>query len=151
MGKRNAVLWFAILAAAALLGACQPVRRAPALSITLFKADDQAQTRWEGADLILDVSSPSGIGGMNLAWQGAFPSESLVVRLRLKGLEGLSVADETGAAALSVASSPPYEARNEAAAPDIAIQHGEGWFDVRLGPAWLQTGSLNVEWVDFYR
>jgi hypothetical protein len=139
------------LAAVALLAACQPVRTAPDWEVMLFKAEDQAQARWEGPDLVLDILSPSGIGGMRLTWPGDLPSGALVLRLHLAGLEGLRVTNEAGAAALAVTSSPPYDVRAEGKIADITIQRAEGWFDVRLGPTWLQTGSLAVEWVDFYR
>lgn len=148
--KNNVALWLAILAAA-LLAACQPVRNTPTVMVTPYKVADEAQVRWEGADLIVDILSPSGISGVHLVWPDNLPSDSVILRLHLRGLESLRVKNLTGMAALSVASSPPYEVRSEGKAADITIQRQLGRFDVHLGPTWLQAGSLAVEWVDFYR
>ena len=152
MGKRKScvALWLAVVAAA-LLAACQPVRNQPVMTVTPFKAADEAQVRWEGADLIVDIRSPSGISAAQLAWQDRLPSASLVLRLHLRGLEGLQVTNPAAMAALSVASSPPYDVRAEGKTTDITSQRQPGWFDVRFGPSWLEAGSLDVEWVDFYR
>ena len=73
------------------------------------------------------------------------------LRLHLEGLEGLQVTDGASEASLSVENTAPYAVHGEGAHGEIDVQRGEGMFVVRLGRTWLQTGSLDVRWVDFYR
>jgi hypothetical protein len=153
---RAMLLVLAGLAACALLAACQPVRQPPPLTVTPAKPGDQAQVRAAGETVVIDLYSPSGIGAAQITWPGALEAEALLLRLHLNGLEGLQVSSASRHAALSVDNAPPYIVRSAdgaaiSSALDIDVQRGEGAFTVRLGPAWLQDGSLAVQWVDFYR
>ena len=157
-----------LLLIAPLLTACQPVRGLPPLMLMLTKPDDRAGLRWEGRDLALDLHSPGGIGGVRLSWRDNLAGSvslgelldggSLVLRLPLRGLEGLHVWGSAGEASLSVLSSPPYTVRSEGGAAGsaggvtgITIERQEDGFSVRLDRPWLEGGSLAVDWVDFYR
>ena len=150
--KRWAAVWLGWLICAALaVGGCQPVRGAPPLAVTLSKAEDTAQARWQGSAILLEIASPSGIGGAHLTWAGDLGAEALVLRLPLAGLEGLAVRNSASEATLSVSSSPPYTVRAEGGSEGVTVTREDGGFDVRLEGAWLQSGSLDVEWIDFYR
>ena len=59
------------------------------IDVTLDKRDDSATATTEDGRAIIDVTSVSGIGGLN-ATAGEWPAE-VVVRLRLRGLEGLEI------------------------------------------------------------
>lgn len=144
------------LLACMLLGACQPVRQPPALAVTLAKSEDQAQLRWEGDTAAIDLYSASGIGAATITWPGEPPAAPLLLRLHLRGLEGLQVAAGAQQAALSVDNAPPYTVRVEGgsaepATVDLDVERANGVFSVWLGQSWLQNGGLNVQWVDFYR
>jgi hypothetical protein len=121
------------------------------LTVTPAKPADSTQVRWEGASLVVDLYSPSGIGAARITWPGEMKAEALLLRLHLAGLEGFQVTDGAQQAALSVGSTPPYPVHAEGSAQDIDVQRGEGVYEVRLGPTWLQSGGLDVQWVDFYR
>ncbi len=148
MGKR---MWWALLALALVLAACRPVSGEPPLTVTLTKADDQAEVRWHAPNLVVDINSLSGIGGLGLAWQGDLRGAALLLRLHLSGLEGLQVTNGAQTASLSVAGTPPYTVRAEGDAQGIAVQREEGVFTISIPADWLQAGRLDVQWVDFYR
>ena len=141
-----------LLTVMTLLTACRPVRQPPAPAVILSKPDDQALVRWEGDAISIDIHSPSGIGAAQIAWPGgATPRDGLLLRLHLNGLEGLQISNGTQQAALSVENAPPYTVRFEGETQAIDVQRSEGVFIVRLGQDWLQTNSLDVQWIDFYR
>lgn len=153
---RALTVLFIGLAACTLLAACQPVRQPPALTMTLAKDEDAAQVRWQEEAAVVDIYSPSGIGAATVAWPGDLPGGALVLRLHLKGLEGLQVAGGDRQAALAVDNAPPYAVRVEGEAADpqvlgIDVRRGDGVFTVRLDQSWLQGGDLEVRWIDFYR
>lgn len=76
------------LLAALLLGGCAGGNMA-AIDVTLDKADDRATVTMDDGRAVIDVTSASGIGGLT-ATANAWPEE-VVVRLRLRGLEGLEI------------------------------------------------------------
>lgn len=150
MSKR--MWWLASLVVALLLAAaCRPVSGEPTFTVTLTKADDQAEVRWHDPNLVVDITSPSGIGGLGLAWQGSLRGEALLLRLHLSGLEGLQITNGVQTASLSVANSPPYSASTEGDTQGVLVQREEGVFTVTVPAAWLQADRLDVQWVDFYR
>ena len=80
----------ALLAALLLLGGCAGGNDAMStIDVTLDKRDDQATITTEGDRAVIDVTSFSGIGGLKAA-ADEWPAE-VVVRLRLRGLEGLTI------------------------------------------------------------
>ena len=60
-----------------------------AIDVTLDKAADRAAVTTEGGRAVIDVTSAGGIGGLT-ATAETWPEE-VVVRLRLRGLEGLEI------------------------------------------------------------
>ena len=76
------------LLAALLLGGCAGGNM-PAIDVTLDKHDDKVTVTTEDGRAVIDVTSASGIGGLT-ATADAWP-EAVVVRLRLRGLEGLEI------------------------------------------------------------
>lgn len=153
---RAMLLLLAGLTALALLAACQPVRQPPALTVTPARAGDQATVRWQGEAPVVDIYSPGGIGAAQINWPATLQAPALLLRLHLEGLEGLQVTSASHYAALSVDNAPPHMVRSAdgaaiSTALDLDVQRDENVFTVRLGPAWLQDGSLAVQWVDFYR
>ena len=77
------------LLAALLLGGCAGSNMS-AIEVTLDKPiDDRATVTTEDGRAVIDVTSAGGIGGLT-ATADAWP-EAVVVRLRLRGLEGLEI------------------------------------------------------------
>ena len=77
------------LLAALLLGGCAGSNMS-AIEVTLDKPiDDRATVTTEDGRAVIDVTSAGGIGGLT-ATAGEWPAE-VVVRLRLRGLEGLEI------------------------------------------------------------
>ena len=62
------------------------------IAVTLDKAsEDTATVRVEDGRAVIDVTSPSGIGGLTATLSGGKWPEEVVVRLRLRGLERLEI------------------------------------------------------------
>jgi hypothetical protein len=148
---RSPLIVLILLATLSLLAGCRPVRPPPALGVTLSKPDDTARLSWEGDLAVVEIVSPSGIGSVQLDWEAETPAAPLLLRLHLKGLEGLEVSNGVRRAAVSVDNAPPYVARMEGETQEIEVRRGSGVFLVSLHHPWLQAGGLEVRWVDFYR
>jgi hypothetical protein len=73
------------------------------IDVTLDKADDRATVTTEDGRAVIDVTSAGGIGGLT-AKADAWPEE-VVVRLRLRGLEGLEIRYGDATIATGVSSS----------------------------------------------
>ena len=86
-GKIGRTVAVALLAAL-LLGGCAGGDM-PAIDVTLDKHDDKVMVTTEDGRAVIEVTSFSGIGGLT-ATADAWP-EAVVVRLRLRGLEGLEI------------------------------------------------------------
>ena len=74
-----------------------------AIDVTLDKADDRATVTTEDGRAVIDVTSAGGIGGLT-ATAETWPEE-VVVRLRLRGLEGLEIRYGDATIATGVSSS----------------------------------------------
>ncbi|MBP6788901.1 MAG: hypothetical protein KA170_15025 [Candidatus Promineofilum sp.] len=85
---RRVLVGAALLVALWALAGCAGGNMA-AIDVTLDKADDRATVTTEDGRVVIDVTSISGIGGLT-ATADEWPAE-VVVRLRLRGLEGLEI------------------------------------------------------------
>ncbi len=86
-GKIGRTVAVALLAAL-LLGGCAGGNM-PAIDVTLDKHDDKVMVTTEDGRAVIEVTSFSGIGGLT-ATADEWPEE-VVVRLRVRGLEGLTI------------------------------------------------------------
>ena len=82
----GAVLLVALLALAGCAGGGNGVN---SIDVTLDKHDDKVTVTTEDDRAIIEVTSVTGIGGLT-ATADAWPEE-VVIRLRLRGLEGLGI------------------------------------------------------------
>ncbi len=175
--------WLGLVAVGLALGlaACR-VQPGEALvaRATTDKADNQVQTRVENGKLVVDVFSPSGIGSADVELTGAQRPATIVIRLHLKGLEGLTFTYPNATVQVAVASSGDHTVSQQAnvvalPSPARAIDSASPyWLAVRLvgkdgapGKVPLQDGYVEVtppqdfrqgnyqgfslEWIDFYR
>ncbi len=160
----------------ALLTACAPVAPQPVASVTTDRPDTQVQVGESGDSAVVDVVSPTGIGGAQVAL--AAPPGALTVRLHLSGLEEYRFGYDDAQVLLSVSSHD--------ASVRQSVRVGEGseeeiepgspyWMDVRILDAGgavtttlpLHGGVIEVDappdffaqprqtfslsWIDFYR
>ena len=170
--------WFC-LAALVCLQACAPgAREVTEVEAHLGRPDTRITFDTSKAgSLVIEVTSPSGIGNADLAISGPIPKK-IVLRLLLKGLEKLDVAygQTTVTASLSGAADddvfeairlPSGEERD--ILPDssywmavTAVPAGDssatlplqdGYIEVVLPEHFLSSGerSLTLRWVDFFR
>lgn len=127
-----------VLATAAI--AAKPGR----LSIRTERTQDIARQVRDGRDVVIEVTSPSGIGRMTLApAAGAAWPSSLRMRLRyapgrpFRTLEGLDLT---------------VDGKVVATRDAMRVEAGRGWLEVVLPADVMASGKpLHVQWVDAYR
>lgn len=74
------------------LAACQPVLESnTVIDVTTQKPDDIAVVTLEDSRALIEVTSPSGIGGLTAALSAGEWPEEVAVRLHLRGLESLEI------------------------------------------------------------
>jgi hypothetical protein len=150
---------------------------AVALAATADRPDTRVTVSADAQQAIVDVSSPSGIGGATVAITSAVQPQKITLRLHLRGLEELrfTYGDTTISASISSAGDTSIHQTYRGAGPERAIAEGSPyWMQTRLVPAGgapatipLQDGYIEVEapqdflasgqttfaiqWVDFFR
>jgi hypothetical protein len=148
-----------------------------AFDIKTKKPADRIKVKIEGDSAMLDIFSPSGIGGATITLtQGQWP-KTVVLRLRLRGLESFNVSNGKIKLSVSVLShsgntkrlylseegkdgndgewEPGREIKvlDAAGKPVKGLPDKGGYFEIALPKALLenQPKSLELGWIDFYR
>jgi hypothetical protein len=148
------------------------------LDITLRKPADRAAASTDGQAKILTVTSPSGIGGATITPKAGKWPETVTIRLRLGGLESLTVSNGKATLSTSVSShgdgkaevhltesgkqksidsKSPYwmELRvlDAKGNPTKKIPVQDGYFEFTVPKALMGDGikSITLNWIDFYR
>ena len=155
------LLWFS-------LAACTGPRQGagPTFRATGLKGDPTILLTASNVTLLVDVTSPTGIGSARIEkTSGNWPPQ-IVMRLRLKGLESLKFTYADRTVNLEVPSSGMGGVIESAQVgsgtfapltPDspywMKVTPGEGYFDVTAPPDFFTSGAdqFVVEWIDFYR
>jgi hypothetical protein len=147
--------------------------------VTTRKADDRVTTELPGDQVIFTVTSASGIGSAAITRKGEVWPRSIILRLRLTGLERLRIGNGKATLSASVASSgnhktilslsagrkdefpiersSPYwtEIRilDDQAHPAKEIPLKEGMFELSLPQALFASNppTITLDWIDFYR
>jgi hypothetical protein len=142
----------------------------PSFNITAKKPVDQIKVTLEKDTAIFDVSSPSGIGGATITLaKGDWPS-TIVLRLHLHGLESFNVSNGKVKLVGSVLShsgetkrlylteddeerEPGTEIKvfDAAGKPVKGLPGKGGYFEIKLPQKLLQSKTLELGWIDFYR
>lgn len=151
------------------------------IEIMLDKQSDAALVEYRPGRLTIDVTSASGIGGLQAELaDGSWP-EQVLVRLRLRGLERLELSYGNYTIVTSISSTfdpaPPTTlytrdedgSVTETTSPEDAFQPAitphsltqetpviplqDGYFEVALPAHFFETGERNftLQWIDFYR
>jgi hypothetical protein len=112
--------------------------------------------------LLIDITSPTGIGGATIEkLSGQWPPK-VVMRLHVKGLESFTFRYAATIINGSVSSHGDNAVREESSTSGtlqsgdpnwIVVTPGEGYFDLEAPPAFLQSGEnrFTIAWIDFYR
>lgn len=162
-----------LLAALLCLAACRaPQGDSMKIRVDLAKEGDTAKVDHSDGRAVIDVSSATGIGHLTAQREAAHWPDEVVVRLRLKGLEQLTIAYDNVEILTGVSSSGdamPLVLRVtdesgavQAASPSAGIYYptirrGGGatdeFFEVTLPPHFHQAlpPSFELSWIDFYR
>ena len=147
--------------------------------VTTRKADDRVLVQLQGDRAVFTVTSPSGIGGATITREGERWSGSIILRLRLRGLERLRIG--TGKAILSASVSSSGDHRtilslSEGGKEEVSIERRspywteisildaqghpareiplkDGVFEVTLPHALFASNppTITLDWIDFYR
>ena len=157
----------------AALAACVdlPGQVLPQITVTLQKQDDHATVSTEGRSAVIDIRSPSGIGGADVTiGQGPMPAQ-ILTRFHLKGLENLEFRYGQTVVVVSVPTSggePSESVRRPgtgetAIGPDspywMAVRQSSGgsgpggYIEVAAPQDFLTGGNraFSLKWIDFYR
>jgi hypothetical protein len=126
------------------LALCASAAKPGPLSVSTERTQDIARQVRDGRGVVIDITSPSGIGRMTLApASGAAWPASLRLRLRyapdrpFRTLEGLD---------LSV------DGKVVATRDALRVEAGRAWLEVTLPVDVVMPGKpLRVQWVDAYR
>jgi hypothetical protein len=146
--------------------------REPVYDIATKKSQDSIQFETKGDTTILTIASPSGIGRAAISpKEGQWPKK-VVLRLRLKGLESLTISNGKVTLGASVSSHGDGGQRvflkdgdqekpvgkDDQYAMEIKMVGGEkvplkeGYFEMELPKAVLKDAkTLTISWIDFYR
>lgn len=170
----------ALLAIGVLLAACAPApaeQSPPVLSATAEGDGNSLEVAVDGRAVTIDVWSNRGIGGATVALlEGPAPA-ALALRLHLRAMEELRIADAAGTTVVSVSSGPGHAVSQRRIGPDgverdlepgapghlavVIVAAGgspdfpltDGHFSVALPPEILAEGdgAFTLRWVDFFR
>jgi dipeptidyl aminopeptidase/acylaminoacyl peptidase len=148
-------------------------KNAPRIDITSRKSGDRIEVEAEDGNIVLTVTSPSGIGSATVTPEdGKWPSK-LVLRLRLKGLESLTISHEqvTLVASFSSHGDSQHRVYVKAGGQETPLDKDDpywmeiemvggkavplqsGHFEVVLPAAIFksQPKTVTISWIDFYR
>ena len=116
-------------------------------------------------ELLIDITSPTGIGNAAIEKTAGQWPPRIVMRLHVKALESfkfryadtvidVSVSSHGDHAVTEVFEQPGKTGTVSPGDPFwIAVTPGEGYFDLQAPTAFLQSGEnkFAIEWIDFYR
>ena len=115
--------------------------------------------------LLIEITSPTGIGSTRIEKLSGLWPPQIVMRLHVKGLESFKFRYNTTIINVSVSShgdnavTEEYQQQGKVgvvSAGDpywIAVTHGDGYFDLTAPADFHKSGAsqFTIEWVDFYR
>ena len=165
------------LAASVALTSCGSTGGAVVLKASADRPDARVTVGADGGRAVVEVFSPSGIGGAEVEITSVALPQTIVLRLHLRGLERLrfTYGDTTVTASLSSAGDNAANQTYQGAGQEQTIAEGSPyWLSVRLVPTGgspasipLESGYIEVEapkdflargqtkfaiqWIDFFR
>lgn len=171
------ILLFAFGVGALWLFGCMPAQGdAPRYQVGTFKPEDRVTFEWRDEIVYFDISSPSGIGGAQIAQTAGASPQKILLRVRLKGLELFqfsygknhvqvnvssggdnavveSVRLDNAAEFMPIDSNSEFWLPLEIISQNKTIPLQDGYFQVELPRAFYASRAreFSIEWIDFYR
>jgi hypothetical protein len=159
--------WFVVLSGIALLSlaACAAPARSterPAFRYTPLKGDPRIVFTTSNEMVLIDITSPSGIGSAAIEMiSGQWPPK-VVMRLHVTGLESFKFKYGAKTVEVSVAGPQTREVLVQAGqigtvSPGdpywLNVTYNSGYFDIEAPADFLKSGEnkFTIEWIDFYR
>lgn len=150
------------------LAACAPAGRqvdSPSFHATDLKGDPRIIFTASADLLLIDITSPTGIGSARIEKTAGQWPPKIVMRLRLKGLESFKFTYGDQTIALEVSSQNDKVVRESLlkngqqttlTAGDpywMNVTPGNDYFDVEAPLDFFKSGAtqFTMEWIDFYR
>jgi len=155
---------FALLSLATCAPSSTPMAHATFVAVPL-KGDPRVTFSTGGEMLLIDITSPTGIGSAAIEkTSGQWPAK-IVMRLHVKGLESfqflygdtrvdVSVSSHGDNAVHEVYEQPGKMGTVSPGDPYwIAVTPGAGYFDLEAPADFLKSeeSKFTIEWIDFYR
>jgi len=155
---------FVVLSLTACAPATAPHENAAYQAVPL-KGDPVVTFSTTGDTLLIDITSPTGIGSTRIEKTAGQWPPKISMRLRVKGLESFKFRYANTIIDVNVSShgdqtvSETYQQGGQTGvikAGDpywIAVTQGPGYFDLEVPAAFLQSreNKFTIEWIDFYR
>jgi hypothetical protein len=166
MRRHTLLVWSCLIVFG--LAACVPSTAAherATYTAAPLKGDPRITFSATADELLIDITSPTGIGSTTIEkTAGQWPAQ-IVMRLRVKALESFKFHYADTVVDVSVSSHGDYAVREvfeasgkmgTASAGDpywIAVTPGQGYFDLEAPADFLKSGEnrFTIEWIDFYR
>lgn len=156
------VLWGIVLLSSAACAPSSAANDRATYTAVPLKGDPTITFSTTNDQLLIDITSPTGIGGTTIEKTGGQWPPKIVMRLRVKGLESFTFRYADTTIDVSVSSHGDNAVREESNANGtlqsgdaewIVVTPGEGYFDLQAPAAFLQSGEskFTIEWIDFYR
>jgi hypothetical protein len=155
---------FTLLGLAACVPSSAAIQPATYQAVPL-KGDPRITFNPSGDALLIDITSPTGIGSATIEkTAGQWPGK-ISLRLQVQGLESFNFQYAGNNLAVAVSSHGDNTVREEyeqagqtntTSAGDpywIAVTPGEGYFDLEAPADFLKSGEdrFTITWIDFYR
>ena len=152
--------------------AAEPRTIAAGFAIRCRRTDDRVAIVTEGDAVIVDVVSPFGISNATITRKEPKWPDSMILRLHLGGLEGLSVVSGTQTLSASAQSHGEFTRRVQWTSdhvepldpgllkaftadgqPTDKLPGKGGWFELTIPAGMLSPADskLEIHWIDFYR
>ena len=161
--------WFVLLSGIAFLSlaTCAPSARQidrSTFRYTPLKGDPQIVFTTSSELLLIDIISPTGIGGATIEKTAGQWPPKIVMRLRLKGLEDFKFTYGTTTVEINVSSTTQTvhetliqagqtSALSTGDAHWMNVTSNTGYFAIEAPADFLTSGEnkFTIEWIDFYR
>jgi hypothetical protein len=150
-----------LLSLAACAAPARPIAR-PTFRYTLLKGDPRIVFTTSNEMLLIDITSPTGIGSAAIEKaSGEWPSK-VVMRLHVRGLESFKFQYGARTVEVSVSATQTREVLIEEGqigtlSPGdpswLNVTRKSGYFEIEAPADFLKSGEnkFTIEWIDFYR
>lgn len=163
MCRRILSVLIASIAIVSLAACAAPARQIdrPTFRYTPLKGDPKIVFTASNELLLIDITSPTGIGSVTIEKASGQWPPKIVMRLHVKGLESFKFKYGAKTVEVSVSATQTremlvQEGQISAIGPGDAwanVTRNAGYFDIEAPADFLTSGEnkFTIEWIDFYR